>query len=140
MDTFNLQNIITHGGIAISITGMLIVFSGLLIISFYIALLPKLLNFLQKKNLGAKIKREKEESESKSELEESQTAVKPEKPADDINEIMSVIGLVLHLEQKKVAALEGGDELITITRDYLQPSMWRTSGTMRKQPQRRRRD
>jgi len=140
MGTFSLQNIFTHGGIAISITGMLIVFSGLLIISLYIRLLPKILTFLEKDNLRKKFKRAKKEPEPVSEAATPEVLKKPEKPADDINEIMSVIGLVLHLEQKRVAALEGGNELITITRDYLQPSMWRSAGKMRIQPQRRRRE
>jgi Na+-transporting methylmalonyl-CoA/oxaloacetate decarboxylase gamma subunit len=140
MGTTSLQNIFTHGGIAISITGMLIVFTGLLIISLYIRLLPKILAFLEKDNLSKKFKSGKKVPPSEPEVEASKVLAKPEKPADDINEIMSVIGIVLHLEQKRVSALEGGDELITITRDYLQPSVWRSTGKMRIQPQRRRRE
>lgn len=140
MGTTSLQNIFTHGGIPISITGMLIVFTGLLIISLYIRLLPKILTFLEKDNLSKKFKRGKKLPQSEAEVEASKELAKPEKPADDINEIMSVIGIVLHLEQKRVSALDGGDELITITREYLQPSVWRSTGKMRIQPQRRRRE
>lgn len=140
MGTTSLQNIFTHGGIPISITGMLIVFTGLLIISLYIRLLPKILTFLEKDNLSKKFKRGKKLPQSEAEVEASKELAKPEKPADDINEIMSVIGIVLHLEQKRVSALDGDDELITITREYLQPSVWRSTGKMRIQPQRRRRE
>ena len=48
METFSIQNIIEGQAVGISITGMSIVFSGLILISVYIAILPKILDFLQK--------------------------------------------------------------------------------------------
>ena len=45
---FGIQNIIDGQGVAIAITGMLIVFAALAIISLFIALLPKMLVLLAK--------------------------------------------------------------------------------------------
>ncbi len=50
MDRLNLDvnNIIAGNGVTISIMGMLIVFAALAFISLFIAILPKLLPFLEK--------------------------------------------------------------------------------------------
>ena len=139
METFNLQNIVNHGGIPISITGMLIVFSGLLIISFYIALLPRILNLFDKRFSRTAHPGQQSADENDSKTDSVEPSKESEPPESDANEIMSVIGLVLHLEQQRFMKLEGGDELITIRREQQQPSMWRTSGNMRKIPVRRQR-
>jgi len=139
MEAFNLQNIITHNGVSISIAGMLIVFSGLLIITVYINLLPKLLDFIDRQLNRKTILRSKETSDVSALPDEIEPPAEIEKPKSDMNEIMSVIGLVLHLEQQRAFRLEGGDELITIARDNRQVSMWKSAGKMRKTPHRRQR-
>jgi len=44
--TFSVQNIVDGQGIGIAVTGMLIVFAALLIISLFISLLPRMLPLL----------------------------------------------------------------------------------------------
>ncbi len=46
MADVGFQNILDHEGIAIAVTGMLIVFIALVLISIFIALLPKILDAL----------------------------------------------------------------------------------------------
>ncbi|TIH19365.1 hypothetical protein D0S45_04075 [Marinifilum sp. JC120] len=45
---FSWDNVVAGNGVALSITGMCIVFTALLLVSVYIALLPKLAAFLNK--------------------------------------------------------------------------------------------
>lgn len=45
---FSWDNVVAGNGIAISVTGMSIVFVALILVSLYIALLPKLAAFLNK--------------------------------------------------------------------------------------------
>lgn len=107
---FSWQNVIDGNGIGITITGMLIVFSGLLLISLFIAALPKLLAL---KHSGAQ-------------PEEAVGAkTEPSEPSED--EIMAVIALVLHLETER--SLGEGSRL-TISRRK-RGSIWSSAGKMR---------
>ena len=46
--SFGWQNVVNGNGVAVSITGMSIVFVALILVSIYIALLPKLAGLLNK--------------------------------------------------------------------------------------------
>ena len=46
--SFRLQNILDHGGIPVSVAGLLVVFAGLTLVSLFIAGLPALLDFLDR--------------------------------------------------------------------------------------------
>lgn len=137
METFSIQNIIDGQAIGVSITGMSIVFTGLLLISFYIALLPKILDFLSRKPATSFVEPPKQEEgvvKGKEEIP-APAAVTKDTPEDELNDIASVIGLVLQLEYERIAKVD--NEQITITRNENRPSMWGSAGRMRKMPQRR---
>lgn len=105
---FSWQNVIDGNGLGITITGMLIVFSGLLLISLFIAALPKLLALKESKP------------------EKKPTPInEPAEPTED--EIMAVIALVLHLETER--SLGEGSRL-TISRRK-RGSIWSSAGKMR---------
>ncbi len=72
-------------GIAISLTGMLIVFSGLLFLSLYIGFLPKILELCS--SLFSKFKASDSE--------------KINNEANDISELSAAISLILHLEKQE---------------------------------------
>ena len=133
MDTFNVQNIIDGQAISVSITGMSIVFCGLLLISGYIAILPVILDYFLEKISKRKAAASKPVSSVKEgATSDAEAAALKESESHDI---ASVIGLVLQLENERLIAAE--NEQITITRNIHQPSMWGSSGKMRRMPQRR---
>lgn len=47
--SFNMQNIVDGQGVSIALTGMIIVFSVLVLISLFVVLLPKMLAVIAKK-------------------------------------------------------------------------------------------
>ena len=133
METFSVQNIVQGNGMAISMTGMAIVFSGLIFITIFIQLLPFLLglSFKSRKN---------EVSSSKTEdvtTTGSDVADSVEAAADEFDDkdIASLIGLVLHLEQER--HFQSENQFITMDRNNSQHSMWGISGRMRSTPHRR---
>ena len=126
MELFSVQNIINGNGIAISIGGMSIVFGGLLIISIYIALLPKILAIFGKKTLKT--------SETTHETLESRYSQKRE--IDEDKDLASVIGLVLQMEQER--RVQSSNQVITIKRDRHSPSHWSKDGKMRTIPERKK--
>ncbi len=133
MEAFSVQNIVQGNGMAISLTGMAIVFSGLIFITIFIQLLPIL--------LGLSFKRQKNDvSSSKTETvpaSGSATANSAEVAADDGDDkdIASLIGLVLHLEQER--HFQSENQFITMDRYNSQQSMWGITGRMRSTPHRR---
>jgi Na+-transporting methylmalonyl-CoA/oxaloacetate decarboxylase gamma subunit len=82
------EAIVKENGIGISITGMLIVFAALIIISVFIALVPKLLDVLDPI------------------LPKGHTHVAPPSPEEqtplDHEKVVAAIGLVLHTELQKI--------------------------------------
>ncbi len=135
MNSFSIQNIIDGQALSISITGMAIVFSGLVLISAFIALLPVFLEYLNTRK-ARKTEVAKTKALSKEQKDEADVVPSQTKPAEDeSNDIASVIGLVLQLEQERLAKVE--NEQITFSRNSQQPSMWGKAGRMRKMPQRR---
>jgi Na+-transporting methylmalonyl-CoA/oxaloacetate decarboxylase gamma subunit len=110
------DKIIAGQGFEIAFTGMTIVFSGLLLISLFIRLLPRCLKKLDK--LTAK--------------DSAQTAPLPGNDVTDLaateEEIMAAIGLALHMELERC----GGDmQQITIKRSAAAGSFWNSAGKMR---------
>ena len=126
MELFSVQNIINGNGIAISIGGMAIVFGGLLIISLYIAILPKILTIFGKKSL--------EKTETIHETLESRYSQKRE--IDEDKDLASVIGLILQMEQERL--VQSSNQVITIKRDRHSPSYWSKDSKMRTIPERRK--
>jgi Na+-transporting methylmalonyl-CoA/oxaloacetate decarboxylase gamma subunit len=132
MDTLSLKSIIEGQAVDISITGMSIVFSGLLLLSIFISVLPKILDWFENLSAAQKDKTLVPEKGgvAKKEVES------PVEPVDDeSNDIASVIGLVLQLELERVTSTE--NEQITISKNIDEPSPWSRAGRMRKMPQRR---
>ena len=110
-DHIGLANLFENGHnyITFSIMGMLIVFSGLSLISIYITLLPKILNLLQQLKAEKKADSEAETADAKE------------------PELLLAIAVALHLDQA------GGSsyEKITWKRYEDRESSWLTAGRMR---------
>jgi len=102
-----------HNYITFSIMGMLIVFSGLSIISIYIVLLPKILGL--PKLLRAEKERKKKKKEEIGYL-----------PAQD-QELLLAITVALHLDQTS----SGSFQKITWKRYSTHESAWLTAGRLR---------
>lgn len=111
---FSWQNVIDGNGIGITLTGMMIVFSGLLFISLFIAALPRVLSL-------------KEWFASRAESSAADIATTDDEPPSEA-EIMAVASLVLHLELER--SLGEGHKL-TISRKKRQGSIWASAGKMR---------
>jgi hypothetical protein len=88
-----IQNIVAGNGLGISVTGMVIVFSGLILISVFIGLLPKILT------LGVSLQKDKDETRKQ---EISALTTRTETDEDELD-IVSIIGLVLYMEQERQA-------------------------------------
>lgn len=111
---YSWQNVIDSNGIGITLTGMLIVFSGLLLISLFIVALPRVLEL-------------KERIVAVRNISIPEPADTPETPPSDA-EIMAVISLVLHLETERSL---GEGHRVTISRQKRQGSIWASAGKMR---------
>ncbi|MFH2129970.1 MAG: OadG family protein [bacterium] len=133
MNAFNIQNIIQGNGISISLTGMAIVYSGLLIITVFIQLLPGILNLFTEKSLK-KVKPAPAKSMPAVETKAPESTKIPVDEDED-KDIASLIGLVLHLEQER--HFRSDNRYITMDRNSSQYSMWGRTGKMRSTPQRR---
>lgn len=107
---FSWQNVIDGNGIGITITGMLIVFSGLLLISLFIAALPRVLALKDGKPEIAK---------------QPELVAEPGESSD--GEIMAVIALVLHIETERSFG-EGSRLMISRKK---RGSIWASAGKMR---------
>jgi len=134
MEAFNIQNIVQGNGVAISLTGMAIVFSGLIIMSVFIALLPSILNLFYRKPseeagakpVGAPVAAAKAADAA---------AVAGVTDDEEEKDIASLIGLILHLENER--HYQSDNQYITINRDGTRQSMWGRTGQMRSTPHRR---
>jgi len=130
MEAFNVQNIVQGNGVAISITGMAIVFSGLVVITVFIKVLPFLLDLPLKKQL-------QETTSSKTGVAPVAGTAAAESTTEegDEKDIASLIGLVLHLEQER--HFQSDNQFITMNRYSGQQSIWGMKGRMRSTPHRR---
>lgn len=148
MNKYTIQNIVEGGAFGISITGMSIVFAGLILITLYITLLPRILGLLEKKpevkpeltvEETPEEKETDEETEEVREAWEAQASREAQAAEDESRDIASVIGLVLQLEYERLHAADIKERL-TISRNFDQPSLWGRAGKMRELPQRRIRE
>ncbi|MDY0189430.1 MAG: OadG family transporter subunit [Desulfuromonas sp.] len=109
------DNIIAENGIGITVTGMTIVFSGLLLINLFIILLPRILKTFDRVR-----------SKPEQTLADTSAPHTLEEPTE--GEIMSAIALVIHIELERC----GGDlQQITIKKHPAAGSFWTTAGKMR---------
>jgi len=115
LNNISWDNLFVNGQnfISFSIMGMLIVFSGLSIISIYIVLLPKILD------LPGIFRAEKERKKEKKEEIRSL-------PAQD-QELLLAITVALHLDQTS----SGSFQKITWKRYSAHESAWLTAGRLR---------
>ena len=115
LNNISWDNLFVNGQnfISFSIMGMLIVFSGLSIISIYIVLLPKILD------LPGLLRAEKERKKKKKEEIGSL-------PAQD-QELLLAITVALHLDQTS----SGSFQKITWKRYSAHESAWLTAGRLR---------
>ncbi len=125
MEPLHIQNIIDGNGISISLGGMLIVFGGLLFISVYVALLPKVLDLFSK-----------EKKSSAEEAESLETKCSKKREIDINKDIASVIGLVLQMEQER--RVQFGNQALTFNRSHPQQLNLREAGKLRIMPNRRK--
>lgn len=109
---FNAQNIVDGQGIEITVLGMVIVFSGLILVSLFIGLLPQTLVWYDqlrgadKKTAGAKP------------VATQESSIK--------DEIAAVVALVVHSELEL-----DPKQRITIQRGGERRSLWTVAGRMR---------
>ncbi|MFC1742732.1 OadG family protein [Candidatus Riflebacteria bacterium] len=115
-----IENIIQGKGFEITITGMLIVFAGLGLLSLAIYILPMAINFFDQLFVSAK----------KLEGKEQQKIV-----ADTDAEILAAIGLVLHMEMER---FHTEHQKITFRPMDSHFSMWASAGKLRALPGRGR--
>ncbi len=108
------QNVLDGQGIGITLTGMLIVFSGLALISLFISVLPKLLE------LPDRVARSREAVQ--------QTPQAAEEREPDEEELIALISLVLHEEMERSC---GEKTQLTISRQQPHGSIWASAGKMR---------
>ncbi|MGK5091191.1 OadG family protein [Deltaproteobacteria bacterium TL4] len=123
MNSFSVQNIIDGQGIEITLTGMLIVFLGLLCVSFFIAAIPHVLKLLER-GISAKKKRT-----------QSSSTVMTSKGDSEEDLIPALIGLVLHMELELSSASD--NQRITLSKTEDQRSKWGNVAKMRPSPGRR---
>ena len=121
---FSWQNVIAGNGVALSLGGMAIVFGGLILISVYIALLPTILNLLDKRK----------KSGGETEKPEFKYTRKREEEDPD-KDIAAVIGIVLQMEQERL--VQSGGQAITFGRDHFRKSQWSGGSRARELPERR---
>lgn len=111
---YSWQNVIDGNAIGITLTGMLIVFSGLALISLFIAALPRTITW------GTQLRAGKDASAK------TPAVAAASDPTEA--EIMAALSLVLHLELQHSL---GEDSHLTISRQQRQGSIWASAGKMR---------
>lgn len=106
------HNVLEGHGIGISITGMLIVFSGLSLISLFIVALPRVLDRSNRKAAAASVAKAKADAET---------------PATD-EDLLTVLSAVVHMELEQS---HGEMKNLTIDREKRKGSAWASVGKMR---------
>jgi oxaloacetate decarboxylase gamma subunit len=95
MNALDINNIVAGNGITISLTGMSIVFSGLLLISFSLWLLPRVIALLER---GNPMLAEAEKTETSPSTNQG-ISTADNRQGDD-SDIAGIIGLVLQIEDQ----------------------------------------
>lgn len=111
---FSWLNVVDGNGIGITLTGMLIVFSGLALISFFIVILPKVLDWFAQPSFRS------------SQVATDEQVVSDPEPTEQ--ELLAVITLVLHAEMERSL---GELTQLTISRQQRHGSIWNSAGKMR---------
>lgn len=114
--TLSWQNVIEGHGLGITLTGMLVVFSGLAFISLFIALLPRLLD-------GSRLAWRRRRPDAPA---EDAAAGPPGEPSTE--ELLAIIGLVLHAETERSL---GEWTQLSLSRQQQHSSIWASAGKMR---------
>lgn len=114
----SFQNVLDADGIGIAITGMSIVFSGLVLISLYITSIPKLLDRMER---GAK-KLAKKRAPAKGPVDVVSGGT------ELTDELLSAIAYVIHMEKEYEDAED--HQRITVQRDEAR-QVWAVTGRLR---------
>ena len=122
MEPFNVQNIIDANGFAISATGMTIVFISLALIAGAIAQLPKVLAILDS-FMGDKT------AAPQPQVSAPAPVVDEKKENEEDEDLMTAIGLVIHMELDRVSVDD--KQRITISKHVDQRSSWGAAGKMK---------
>lgn len=109
-----VENIFENDGIGLAITGMLIVFTGLVFISLYIAALPRFFGWIEA---------QRERRTARTASPATGTAQGVDDPA-----LLAAVGLVIQMELDAEQALDA--QRITIHRDEAEGA-WAFAGKMR---------
>lgn len=115
----SFQNVLDADGIGIALTGMSIVFAGLVLISLYIASIPKL--------LGNMDKAVKKRAEKKKAVKSARPVVVTD-PSKLSAELLTAIGYVIHMEKEFEDAED--HQRITIQRGDTN-QVWAVTGRLR---------
>ncbi|MEX0322080.1 MAG: OadG family protein [Puniceicoccaceae bacterium] len=119
---FSFQNVTNADGIGIAITGMAIVFSGLVLISLYIASMPKLLNRMEKEVA-------KKQARKAAKKAKVAAAAAPAKPVTELtDEMMAAIAFVIRAEKEYEDAED--HQRITVQHDDAS-TVWAVTGRLR---------
>jgi sodium pump decarboxylase gamma subunit len=119
---FSLQNVFDADGIGIAITGMAIVFSGLVLISLYISSMPKLLGRMEKEVA----KKQARKAAKKAKAAEAASPVKPVTELSD--DMMAAIAYVIRAEKEYEDAED--HQRITVQHDDAN-QVWAVTGRLR---------
>jgi Na+-transporting methylmalonyl-CoA/oxaloacetate decarboxylase gamma subunit len=116
----SFQNVLDADGIGIAITGMSIVFCGLVLISLFIAALPKLLGKVEKEVARKRAAKVAAKSSAKPKV-----AISPSELSD---EMRAAIGYVIHMEREFEDAED--HQRITVQRGDTN-QVWAVTGRLR---------
>ncbi len=99
---FNIDNVISGDALSISLTGMAIVFCGLLLISLFIRLLPVVLELI------SRVFPDKDKIATLQEKKERKIA---EQQEEEDKDLASVIGLVMQMEAANLQLTEEQEDI-----------------------------
>ncbi len=119
---FSFQNVLDADGIGIAITGMAIVFSGLVLISLYISSMPKLLSRMEK--VVAKKQARKASKKAKAKA----AAGPPQAITELSGELMAAVAYVIRAEKEYEDAED--HQRITVQHDDAN-TVWAVTGRLR---------
>jgi Na+-transporting methylmalonyl-CoA/oxaloacetate decarboxylase gamma subunit len=113
-----IDNVITGHGVGIAITGMTVVFAGLVLVSLYIRVLPRVLE-----GAGglARLRRDRQAKDSAAAPAAAWNSADPA--------LLAAIGYVLQAEREHAIALD--DQRITLREDDEEQRVWTAIGKMR---------
>jgi Na+-transporting methylmalonyl-CoA/oxaloacetate decarboxylase gamma subunit len=114
-----VERILEGQGFGIALTGMTVVFTGLILVSLYIAWLPRILDRLGRR--GKTFPPRMQASRASVAERETSVAMDPD--------LLVAMVCVLHAEHERL--LLSDDQRITFPEDPTEPGVWTTIGKMR---------